>query len=57
MRDAPFQSNEHLEIDAADQSVQRAWDRFAASEHSDDIGGEDPGRGWRRRGHLLRKTV
>jgi hypothetical protein len=37
MSDTPLQVNGHFESDATDQSVQRAWDRFAAPEHSDDI--------------------
>lgn len=45
MRDAPPQANERFETDAADQSVQRAWDRFAASGHSDEVEGEDREKG------------
>jgi hypothetical protein len=41
MRDAPLQANERFETDAADQSVQQAWDRFAAIEPPDDVKGED----------------
>jgi hypothetical protein len=50
MRDAPLQANERFETDTTDQSVQRAWDRFAASEHLDDVVGEDREQGWKRRG-------
>jgi hypothetical protein len=45
MRDAPIQANERFETDAADQSVQRAWDLFAASERSDEVEGEDREKG------------
>lgn len=41
MSDTPFQASGLFESDVTDQSVQRAWDRFAAPEHSDDVDGED----------------
>ncbi|HEY5265833.1 MAG TPA: hypothetical protein VIJ40_03380 [Acidimicrobiales bacterium] len=40
MSDTPLQSNENLESEALDQSVQRAWDHFAMPDLSYELDAE-----------------